>query len=80
MAALKLGNIEDFPFVQAPDTRAIRDGIILLKELGALEDSDNKTNLPKLTPIGRDIARLPVDPRMARMIIEARRLGCLREV
>ena len=80
MAALKLGNIEDFPFVQAPDTRAIRDGIILLKELGALEDSDNNTNLPKLTPIGRDIARLPVDPRMARMIIEARRLGCLREV
>lgn len=80
MAALRLGDIEEFPFVQAPDTRAIRDGILLLRELGALEPAETKNQTPKLTPIGRDIARLPVDPRMARMLVEARRLGCLREV
>ncbi|MCW2542759.1 MAG: hrpB 2, partial [Frankiales bacterium] len=73
MAAQKLGDIEDFPFLEPPDKRQVRDGVVLLEELGAL-DGD------RLTPIGRQIARLPVDPRLARMVVEAERLGCMREV
>jgi ATP-dependent helicase HrpA len=73
MAAQKLGDIEDFPFLEPPDKRQVRDGVVLLEELGAL-DGD------RLTPIGRQIARLPVDPRLARMVVEADRLGCMREV
>jgi ATP-dependent helicase HrpA len=73
MAALKLGDIEDFPFVEPPDRRNVRDGIALLEELGALEDD-------RLTRVGRRLADLPVDPRMARMVVEAERLGCVREV
>ncbi len=80
MAALRLGDIEDFPFIQAPDTKAIRDGILLLHELGALEQQETKGGTPRLTPIGKDLARIPVDPRMARMLIEAHHLGCLNEV
>ncbi|WP_378732086.1 ATP-dependent RNA helicase HrpA [Nocardia brasiliensis] len=84
MTALGLGDIENFPFVEAPDKRAIRDGIALLAELGALgrrtgKDADTDTGLT-LTPIGRDMAQLPVDPRMARMLVEAHRAGCLAEV
>ncbi|MDO4760719.1 MAG: ATP-dependent RNA helicase HrpA [Corynebacterium sp.] len=79
MAALKLGDIEEFPFIQAPDTRAIRDGLALLHELGALEQRESSDGNPQLTPIGRDIARIPLDPRMARMLVEANRLGVLRE-
>ncbi|AKK06120.1 RNA helicase HrpA [Corynebacterium mustelae] len=80
MAALRLGSIEDFPFVQAPDTRAIRDGLLLLNELGALHTSQSPSGMPKLTKIGKSIARIPVDPRMARMLVEAHRKGCLSEV
>lgn len=80
MAALKLGNIEDFPFVQAPDTRAIRDGLLLLNELGALHPQKSKSQVPKLTAIGKSIARIPVDPRMARMLVEAHKKDCLPEV
>ncbi|UYP20622.1 ATP-dependent RNA helicase HrpA [Rhodococcus sp. Z13] len=79
MTALGLGDIENFPFVEAPDPRAIRDGIALLEELGALEPA-KKDEGPRLTAVGREIARLPVDPRMARMIVEGHRNGCLREV
>lgn len=78
MALLKLGAIEDFPFVDPPEPRAIRDGIALLHELGALEKGT--AALPKLTAIGRDLARIPVDPRLARMLIQARQLACLDEV
>ncbi|MEV6768537.1 ATP-dependent RNA helicase HrpA [Nocardia sp. NPDC051030] len=85
MTALGLGDIESFPFVEAPDNRAIRDGIALLEELGALarrtEDADAIPDAGLvLTPIGREMAQLPVDPRMARMLVEANRTGCLPEV
>ncbi|WP_405165707.1 ATP-dependent RNA helicase HrpA [Nocardia sp. NBC_01499] len=84
MTALGLGDIENFPFVEAPDKRAIRDGIALLEELGALgrrtgSDTESDAGLT-LTPIGRDMAQLPVDPRMARMLVEAHSSGCLAEV
>lgn len=87
MTALGLGDIENFPFVEPPDRRAIRDGIALLEELGALARRDGKSRTDgdgatalTLTPIGRDMAQLPVDPRMARMLVEAHRTGCLAEV
>ncbi|WP_406231296.1 ATP-dependent RNA helicase HrpA [Nocardia sp. NBC_01009] len=126
MTALGLGDIENFPFVEAPDRRAIRDGIALLEELGALaprataeptrrrppsteiddraqrgsdrgageqqQRDDNAAHTPvldskptgdatlTLTPIGREMAQLPVDPRMARMLVEANRNGCLADV
>lgn len=79
MTALGLGDIEAFPFVEAPDKRHIQDGVRLLEELGAMnpEISDPKK---RLTTIGRQLARLPIDPRLARMVLEAPRLGCLKEV
>ena len=76
MTALGLGQVEDFPFVDAPDRRAIRDGIALLQELGALEEG----RTPRLTPLGRRLSQLPLDPRFARMVLEAGANGCLREV
>ncbi|MEU2000081.1 ATP-dependent RNA helicase HrpA [Rhodococcus sp. NPDC019627] len=79
MTALGLGDIAAFPFVQPPDPRAIRDGIGLLEELGAIEQSTQKEQ-PVLTPVGRELAQIPVDPRMARMLVEAHRNGCLAEV
>jgi ATP-dependent helicase HrpA len=79
MAALGLGDIEAFPFVDPPDTRAVRDGIALLGELGAVDPTHEGT--PRwLTPLGRRLAALPVDPRLGRMILEAAELGCLHEV
>lgn len=77
MASLRLGDIEDFPFIQKPDTRAIRDGVLLLHELGALDNETLADGTPKLTETGRTIARIPVDPRMARMLVEGERLGVL---
>src|ERR1700761_9436610 len=74
MAALGLGDIEAFPFLEPPDRRQIGDGVNLLVELGAL------TADRRLTPLGRRLARLPVDPRMGRMVLEADRLGCAEEV
>jgi ATP-dependent helicase HrpA len=76
MAALGLGEVEDFPFVDPPDPRAVRDGVNLLVELGALDDADEV----RLTRVGRQMSRLPLDPRMARMVLDADRLGCLHEV
>ncbi|TVQ69876.1 MAG: ATP-dependent RNA helicase HrpA, partial [Oceanospirillales bacterium] len=74
MLQLKLGDIAAFPFVDPPDSRFISDGFKLLEELGAV------TRSRQLTPIGRDLARLPVDPRIGRMLVEANRLGALTEV
>ncbi|SON48787.1 ATP-dependent RNA helicase HrpA [Vibrio tapetis] len=82
MTALGLGDIQAFPFVEAPDKRNIQDGVRLLEELGALAVSTKKEEDSKkrLTPLGRQISRLPIDPRLARMVIEASRIGCLKEV
>ena len=74
MAALGLGEVESFPFVDPPDAHAIRDAVALLGELGAMEDGRT------LTPLGRRLARLPIDPRFGRMILEADANGCVREV
>ncbi|WP_137873174.1 ATP-dependent RNA helicase HrpA [Rhodococcus sp. Q] len=79
MTALGLGDIEAFPFVEKPDPRAVRDGIALLEELGAI--SPPKKDAPaELTPVGRELAQIPVDPRMARMLAQANETGCLREM
>jgi ATP-dependent helicase HrpA len=98
-AALDLGEVADFPFVDPPESRNIADGIRLLEELGALGSASPGERSPgtprrpsgpatssralghtRLTPLGRKLARLPVDPRLGRMILEARHHDCLREV
>ncbi|NEA52250.1 ATP-dependent RNA helicase HrpA [Streptomyces sp. SID10815] len=79
MTAAGLGDIEKFPFIDPPDHRNIRDGVQLLQELGAL-DPAQKDPRKRLTPTGRKLAQLPVDPRLARMVLEADRNGCAREV
>jgi ATP-dependent helicase HrpA len=79
MAAADLGDIAEFPFVEPPDRRHITDGMNLLNELGALE-SATTDSVPRLTPLGRKLARLPVDPRLARMVLAADRNGCVSEV
>ncbi len=76
MATLGLGDIESFPFLDPPDRRTIRDGIALLEELGAIRQQDPDR---RPTGLGRRLARLPVDLRLGRMILEADRNGCLRE-
>ncbi|MFI9052637.1 ATP-dependent RNA helicase HrpA [Streptomyces sp. NPDC053427] len=79
MTAAGLGDIEKFPFIDPPDRRNIKDGVDLLGELGAL-DAQQKDPKKRLTPIGRKLSQLPVDPRLARMVLEADRNGCVREV
>ncbi|MFJ2296217.1 ATP-dependent RNA helicase HrpA [Streptomyces sp. NPDC087894] len=79
MTAAGLGDIEKFPFIDPPDHRNIRDGVQLLQELGAL-DPGEKDPKKRLTPLGRKLSQLPVDPRLARMVIEAEKNGCAREV
>ncbi|MEW2122998.1 ATP-dependent RNA helicase HrpA [Streptomyces sp. NPDC058369] len=79
MTAAGLGDIEKFPFIDPPDHRNIRDGVQLLQELGAL-DAAEKDPKKRLTPLGRKLSQLPVDPRLARMVVEADRNGCVREV
>jgi len=74
MRQLGLGNPEEFPFIDPPDRRFIHDGYRLLHELGALDEHN------QLTPLGRQLARLPLDPRIGRMILEAGQQGCLSEV
>ncbi|MBI5717356.1 MAG: ATP-dependent RNA helicase HrpA [Burkholderiales bacterium] len=74
MKALHLGRVEDFPFLEPPPRKAIADGYALLAELGAVDD-DNE-----LTPMGQELARLPLDPRVGRMILEARERQSLAEV
>ena len=101
MAALGLGDITDFPFLDPPDSRQIRDGLQLLHELGAIDEDTTGASAgtgggrhtgrrgrrarrarsrTRLTPVGRTLARLPIDPRLGRMIIEADSGGCLDEV
>ena len=91
MAALGLGAVEDFPFLDAPDSRQVRSGLQLLTEIGAIEPagaasarSDDAPGQgrrgPRLTEIGRRLARLPIDPRLGRMLLEAGELGCVGEV
>jgi ATP-dependent helicase HrpA len=79
MTAAGLGDIARFPFIDPPDSRNIKDGVQLLEELGALEPQQ-KDPRKRLTPTGRKLAQLPVDPRLARMVLEAERNGCVREV
>ncbi|UJB42757.1 ATP-dependent RNA helicase HrpA [Streptomyces sp. A1-5] len=79
MTAAGLGDIEKFPFIDAPDRRNIKDGVDLLRELGALDTAQQDTR-KRLTPLGRKLSQLPVDPRLARMVLEAERNGCVREV
>ncbi|MDQ4085281.1 MAG: ATP-dependent RNA helicase HrpA, partial [Actinomycetota bacterium] len=79
MTALGLGEITAFPFVDPPDHRQVRDGVALLHELAAL-DPDAKDLRKRLTRAGRALAQIPLDPRLGRMLLEADRLGCLREV
>lgn len=79
MTAAGLGDIAKFPFIDPPDHRNIRDGVQLLQELGAL-DPDQKDPRKRLTDTGRKLAQLPVDPRLARMVLEADKNGCVREV
>ena len=78
MTALGLGDIAAFPFVEAPDKRNIQDGVRLLEELGAIT-TDEQQSAYKLTPLGRQLSQLPVDPRLARMVLEAQKHGCVRE-
>jgi ATP-dependent helicase HrpA len=96
MASLKLGDIARFPFVEPPDRRNVKAGTDLLEELGAVTTEatpqrhtdrtsgrpDRMTSRPgvRLTDVGRRLARLPIDPRLGRMILEAERLGCVRDV
>ncbi|MGW7048364.1 ATP-dependent RNA helicase HrpA [Streptomyces avermitilis] len=79
MTAAGLGDIEKFPFIDPPDHRNIRDGVQLLQELGALDPTEKDVR-KRLTETGRKLAQLPVDPRLARMVLEADKNGCVREV
>ena len=75
MTSLGLGEVAQFPFVEPPDKRNVTAGVQLLEELGALASGD-----ARLTKVGKRLARLPIDPRLGRMILEAERLACVREV
>jgi ATP-dependent helicase HrpA len=74
MKALRLGEVQDFPFLEPPDYRAVRDGYATLHELGAIDEEN------KLTPLGGALARLPIDPRIGRMVLAARDEGVMDEV
>lgn len=81
MTALGLDDIEAFPFVDAPDERHIQDGVKLLEELGAFETVQTKSGEKRLlTRVGRQLAQLPVDPRLAKMILSAVNFGCVYEM
>jgi ATP-dependent helicase HrpA len=77
-AQLGLGDIAAFPFLQAPDARGVKDGLGLLGELGAVKDPKGKT--VELTKVGRDLARLPIEPRFGRMLLESKKHDLVREV
>ena len=79
MKSLKLGEVADFPFIDAPLPRMVADGYQLLAELGAVEEVEGEAVM-NLTPIGRELARLPLDPKIGRMILAARDRGSLAEV
>jgi ATP-dependent helicase HrpA len=83
MTAIGLGDVARFPFLEPPDSAQVRDGYLLLDELGALRAPDRERPIGAartLTGTGRKLARLPIDPRLGRMVLEAERLGCVREV
>jgi ATP-dependent helicase HrpA len=80
MTTLGLGEVAAFPFVDPPDARNVTDGVRLLEELRAFEQGEGDDTRRRLTAYGKTIALLPVDPRLARMAIEADRLGCLHDV
>ena len=85
MTALKLGDISDFPFIDKPASKSIQDGLDLLYELGAIVPESNQKTKKKqkrllLSEKGRLMARLPVDPRLSRMLMEAQIQGCLKEM
>jgi len=83
MTSLGLGDVAAFPFVEPPDTRAVQAGLQLLEEIGAVtlgRAGERRTGEHRLTKIGRQLAQLPIDPRLGRMLIEADRLGSLREI
>jgi ATP-dependent helicase HrpA len=74
MKALRLGEVQDFPFLEPPDYRAVRDGYATLHELGAIDEEN------RITPLGNALARLPIDPRIGRMVLAAREEGVMDEV
>jgi ATP-dependent RNA helicase HrpA len=74
MAALRLGDVDQFPFIEAPSSRLIADGYLQLQELGAVDANR------KITDIGLQLARLPLDPRVGRMILAAKKEACLQEI
>ncbi len=74
MKALRLGDVQDFPFIDPPDYRMIRDGLATLHELGAIDENN------EITELGRLMSRLPIDPRLGRMIVEGGREHCMDEV
>nr|WP_255546082.1 ATP-dependent RNA helicase HrpA [Glaciihabitans sp. dw_435] len=76
MISLGLGDIAKFPFLQPPDSRGIKDGLDLLRELGAV----SATGEPEITRIGKQLTQLPIDPRLARMVVESKQQGTTREV
>ncbi|RUO60198.1 ATP-dependent RNA helicase HrpA [Pseudidiomarina insulisalsae] len=86
MTAAKLGDIRKFPFIDRPDERFVKDGMNLLQELHALKSAGQRRRKkgaptgPQLTQLGRQLAQLPIDPRLARMVLAARDFGCIREV
>ncbi|NRA57809.1 MAG: ATP-dependent RNA helicase HrpA [Phycisphaerales bacterium] len=74
MKSLKLGDIDEFPLIERPDRRAVQDGLQTLRELGAIDEEHN------LTKIGRELSKLPIDPRIGRILIAGAREGCLNEM
>ncbi|MFC8619798.1 ATP-dependent RNA helicase HrpA [Micromonospora purpureochromogenes] len=79
MTSIGLGDVAAFPFIDPPDRRNVTDGVNLLHELGALDPTESDP-AKRLTPLGRRLAQLPVDPRLARMVLEGERNGCATEV
>jgi ATP-dependent helicase HrpA len=79
MLTLGFGDVQEFPFLTKPDSRGVKAAFDLLLELGAVDPSTG-SGTAKLTDLGRELSRLPIDPRFARMLIEARRTGVLRDV
>jgi len=80
MLALRLGDIFTFPFIDPPTARSFQDALDTLRELGAIHSEGDKRNTPELTERGRFMARIPLDPRLSRMLLEARKEGCLVEM
>ncbi|MEU9506168.1 ATP-dependent RNA helicase HrpA [Micromonospora sp. NPDC048170] len=78
MTSIGLGDVAAFPFIDPPDRRNVTDGVNLLHELGALDPTEADP-AKRLTPLGRRLAQLPVDPRLARMVVEGERNGCATE-